>query len=52
MRIRNMITLTLIPINSYAHASSKQDVLKKYYKSIICLRDSEEEIKKIRTHFK
>lgn len=34
MNIRNLLTLPLIPIYSYSHASSKQDVLKRYYGEI------------------
>lgn len=45
MNIRNLLTLPLIPIYSYAHASSKQDVLKRYY-SKICSSDHNEEYNK------
>ena len=37
MNIRNLLTLPLVPIYSYAHASSKQDVLKRYYSRICSL---------------
>ncbi len=45
MNIRNLLTLPLIPIYSYAHASSKQDVLKRYY-SKICYSNPNEAYKK------
>ncbi len=34
-RIRNLITLTNIPIYSYAHGSSKSEIIRKYYYSKI-----------------
>lgn len=42
MNIRNLLTLPLIPIYSYAHASSKQDVLKRYYSKILSSDPNEE----------
>lgn len=45
MNIRNLLTLPLIPIYSYAHASSKQDILKRYYGKI-CSSDPNEEYNK------
>lgn len=45
MNIRNLLTLPLIPIYSYAHASSKQDVLKRYY-SKICSTNPKESYEK------
>lgn len=62
MNIRNLMTLPLVPIYSYAHASSKQDVLKRYYNHKISSLDPNEEyekynniihiIEKIETFFK
>ena len=49
MNIRNLLTLPLVPIYSYAHASSKQDVLKAYYNRIVCKRNPSEEFKKYKT---
>lgn len=46
MNIRNLMTLPLVPIYSYAHASSKQDVLKRYYNHKISSLDPNEEYEK------
>ena len=46
MNIRNLLTLPLIPIYSYAHASSKQDLLKRYYNLTIRTLNPESEFEK------
>lgn len=45
-RIRTLITLPLVPIYSYAHGSSKSDIIRKYYYNSMITNDPKDIISK------
>lgn len=51
-RVRTLITLPLIPIYSYAKGSSKEDIVCKYYYSIVVNKDEKEIINNFDTVIK